>query len=103
VDVGRGALVWVGHITMRLEFSGPFLESLNEKRQSFPGERSRKLQTHRRLAQQMQVAVHACGNAAVKGWSWPSFWADTAPFTHVTLIEKGDLSLVGSMEVVWWL
>ena len=32
---------------MRLEFSGPFVESLNGKCQSFPGERSRKLQTHR--------------------------------------------------------
>jgi hypothetical protein len=31
---------------MRLEFSGPF-ESLNGKHQSFPGERLRKLQTHR--------------------------------------------------------
>ena len=32
---------------MRLEFSGPFLESLTEKHQSFPGERSRKFRTHR--------------------------------------------------------
>ena len=32
---------------MRLEFSVPFLESLNGKYQSFTGERSRKLQTHR--------------------------------------------------------
>ena len=34
--------------TMRLEFSGPSLESLYGKRQYFPGERSRKLQTHGR-------------------------------------------------------
>jgi hypothetical protein len=36
--------------TMRLEFSEPFLESLNGKRQYFPGERSQKLQTNRRSA-----------------------------------------------------
>jgi hypothetical protein len=34
-------------LTMRLEFWGPFLESLNGKCQSFPGERSRTLQRHR--------------------------------------------------------
>jgi hypothetical protein len=33
---------------MRLEFSRPFLESLNGKFQSFCGERPRKLQTHRK-------------------------------------------------------
>jgi hypothetical protein len=32
---------------MRLEFLMPFLESLSGKRQSFPGVRFRKLQTHR--------------------------------------------------------
>ena len=33
--------------TMCLEFSAPFSESLTGKRQYFPGERSRKPQTHR--------------------------------------------------------
>jgi hypothetical protein len=33
--------------TVRLEFSAPFIESWNGKRQSFSGERYRKLQTHR--------------------------------------------------------
>jgi hypothetical protein len=36
-----------GNHTMCLEFSGPFLESLNRKCQSFCCERSRKLQMHR--------------------------------------------------------
>ena len=35
--------------TTRLEFPGPPLESLNGKRQSFPGERRRKFQTHRSI------------------------------------------------------
>jgi hypothetical protein len=34
-------------LTMRLEISAPTLESLNGKRQSFTGERSRTLQMHR--------------------------------------------------------
>ena len=36
--------------TMRSECSAPSLESLNGKRESFPGERSQKLQTYRRRA-----------------------------------------------------
>ena len=35
--------------TTRLEFSGPSLACLNGKRRSFPGERSRKLETPRRF------------------------------------------------------
>ena len=34
--------------TMRSEISAPFLERLSGKRQCFRGERSQKLQTHRR-------------------------------------------------------
>ena len=41
------ALLAQGRITVHLEFSGPSLGSLNGKRQSLPGERSQKLQTHR--------------------------------------------------------
>ena len=39
-----------------------------------------------------------------KGWSWPNFWANLAFFSLATLIEQGDLSLVGyvlTMEDVW--
>jgi hypothetical protein len=49
--------------TMRLEFSVPFLESLNGKGQSIPGERSRKIQTHRipRASYMPKLLVGKCG------------------------------------------
>jgi hypothetical protein len=43
-SVGRAALV---ARTMRVETPAPFLQILNGKRQSFPGEWCRKLRTHR--------------------------------------------------------
>jgi hypothetical protein len=42
---------------MRLEFSAPFLESLNGKRQNSPGERSGKLQTHRRVRRAQRLCI----------------------------------------------
>jgi hypothetical protein len=46
-SVGTADQTRPGMPTMRTEFSIQCLESLNGKRQSFPGGRSRKLQTHR--------------------------------------------------------
>jgi hypothetical protein len=53
--------------TMRLEFSGPSLETLNGKRKSFPGERSRKLQTHRTPGPRR--AAVASSSPATRPWS----------------------------------
>ena len=46
--------------------------------------------------------MHSCGNTAVEGCSWPNFWANSASFSLATLIKPSDLSLVGSMEALWW-
>jgi hypothetical protein len=27
--------------------------------------------------------MHSCDNTAIKGWSWPSFWANLASFSLV--------------------
>ena len=47
--------------------------------------------------------VHSRGNAAMKGWSWPNFWASLVSFSLT--IEQLDLSFFsrvygGCMEVL---
>jgi hypothetical protein len=59
--------------TMPLEFSGSFFESLNGKRQSFPGEWSRKLRTHRSASGiRRSKSVGSGGPAAVARLQWPA-------------------------------
>ena len=41
--------------------------------------------------------MHFRGNTARKGWSWPNFWANSAPVSLATVIEQSDLYLVGSL------
>jgi hypothetical protein len=56
---------------MRLEFSGPSLEGLNGKRQSFCGEGSRKLQTHR-----MSVSRSPCSQEMLDARTFAEWGVD---------------------------